>query len=619
MTNVLRLLGLVLLFFCPSFLPGQSQDVEEVFLTATVWARSLETATASVTVIGQEEIDQASDLPTLLASVPGLTVITTGTRGGQATVRMRGGDPNFTLVMIDGVPVNDPIYQIGDAFDLSGFPLASIQRIEIVRGPLSSRYGSTGLAGAVNLITHRGSTGNQVALEMGEQGTSDLYFTGKQTFGAAQLVFGGGFEEEQEQVAEERFKSTNYHARLEYAVDEDRLLTITTRWMDWEADDYPDASGGPIYGSGALRSSEHREMTAGVTYRLPKSLFEAQAYRHEMERDAPPIFPQVPPSTEDARFQTLRLSWRSELRNGQTWKVNLGLDARRERGENSSNLLLPPEFGGNVSGDYLIERDTAGVFVEALANRDSWVLEATSRLDVLDGERARWNPRLGARYRHKSDATFRFSMGRAFKLPSFFASASPAALGGNPDLKPEESVGADLGVDWSRGPVSVEMTVFANRFENLVDFDFARFLHVNRSEVTALGAEFALDWQPSSKWEILARATHQDVEDRDTGETPRHRPEWSGSLQVRHKPTDRLSWTLTMRSNTSYRDQQIPVTDRFEVAGSTRLELTGFWRFNNHLSLGIRAQNLTHKSYESLIGFPAKPRTYHASLRWRPR
>jgi vitamin B12 transporter len=61
---------------------------------------------------------------------------------GLTTVTIRGGKPNFTLVMIDGIPVNDITHLLGVSFDLSALPIGNIERIEIVRGPLSSVYGS---------------------------------------------------------------------------------------------------------------------------------------------------------------------------------------------------------------------------------------------------------------------------------------------------------------------------------------------------------------------------------------------------------------------------------------------------------------------------------------------
>ena len=71
-------------------------------------------------------------------------------------MQIRGGDPNFTRVLVDGVPVNDGTYQVGEVFDVEALPADGAARVEVVRGPLSSHYGSTGLAGAVQVITRLG-------------------------------------------------------------------------------------------------------------------------------------------------------------------------------------------------------------------------------------------------------------------------------------------------------------------------------------------------------------------------------------------------------------------------------------------------------------------------------
>jgi vitamin B12 transporter len=156
-----RSISLGLLLLSAAAFAQEPPPAGSFYETATVQARPLSSATGSVTVIGREEIE-ASDALTvaeLLRSVPGLTVTTNGTRGGLTTASIRGGDPNFTLVLLDGVALNDPLYQEGDVFDLEGLSTAGVERIEIVRGPLSSFYGSTGLAGVVQIFTRDGEAG----------------------------------------------------------------------------------------------------------------------------------------------------------------------------------------------------------------------------------------------------------------------------------------------------------------------------------------------------------------------------------------------------------------------------------------------------------------------------
>ena len=140
--------------------PAPAGDAPVFYETATVTARPLSSATASVTVVERQEVERsgARTIGELMRFIPGVDISTNGSRGGLTTAQLRGGDEK-SMVLLDGVPVNDDTYQVGSVFDLEGLPADSVERIEVVRGPLSSFFGSTGLAGVVNVITRRGAPG----------------------------------------------------------------------------------------------------------------------------------------------------------------------------------------------------------------------------------------------------------------------------------------------------------------------------------------------------------------------------------------------------------------------------------------------------------------------------
>jgi vitamin B12 transporter len=133
-------------------------ELEPMVVTGTVSPTPLSRTTASVTVLSQEQIaaQQAGSVIELLRQVPGLHIDQAGARGSVSSVYLRGGDPNFTVVLIDGIKVNDPTNSRGGAFDFSTLNTDAIERIEIVRGPLSAVYGSDAMSGVINIITRRG-------------------------------------------------------------------------------------------------------------------------------------------------------------------------------------------------------------------------------------------------------------------------------------------------------------------------------------------------------------------------------------------------------------------------------------------------------------------------------
>jgi outer membrane cobalamin receptor len=424
----------------------------------------------------------------------------------------------------------------------------------------------------------------------------------------------GSWEGEEERVAAERFRQANVHANLGRALGTEGRLQANSRYAAWEGDDYPDASGGPLFGSGLLRTSEHREASLALDLEWRRQRLSAAFYRHERDVTGPAVGQQVPASREDTAFQVARLGWSSVLHGSERLQVSLGADVREERGDNESALLLPPVAGGEVPGDYAFSRTLGGAYLELVAQRGGWTVELGSRLDLPEGHGAEWSPRLGASFQSGA-TTLRGSLGRAWKLPSFFALASPPQLGGNPDLRPETVWGGDLGVGWKSGPCGLDLTLFYNRYDDLIDFDFATFRHVNRSEVEARGAELAAAWHARDGLTVRADAGWQRVEDRATGLGLRHRPEWTGSLRLDWQATDRLALRLDARAVDRRLDQQIPVPERQSVAGYAIAGLGGAFRLADRWQLDARIDNAADTSYQELIGFPGPGRSARLTLR----
>jgi iron complex outermembrane receptor protein/vitamin B12 transporter len=635
-----HLLRLAVLLACAA--PGLSQEpprppvADTFYATATVRERPLDSATAAVTVIDRETIEAsgARTVAELLRLTPGVDLTTNGTRGGFTTAQIRGGDPNFTLVLLDGVPLNDPTYQVGDAFDLEGLSTSAVERIEIVRGPLSSVYGSTGLAGAIHIFTREGAPGAVVpeAAAFGGSGSrrgADASLSGGlghssgETGGEGRGTWflGLSSEEERHLVAAERFRQLSAQGSLTLPLGGDARLLLRARQSDWEGDDYPDASGGPLYGSGELRHSEHTESSLGGELQLGRDgrhRLAFAAYRHDLDSASPEVPPQVPRSRQQSVFTTTRLGWSSVLAatNGVQWTG--GVDVTREKGDNDSVLFLPPFLGGTVAGDYAITRTLPGAYSELVADRGTLALELGIRLDKPEGTGAQWSPRVGVSWRPFDGRTrLHASAGRAFKLPSFFALASPRALGGNPNLKPETSYGGDLGIDWRLASrVEAGVTAFRQRYENLIDFDFQRFLHVNRSAVEAQGIEATLAWRPEDRLSLEANGTWQQIEDLTTHVHLRHRPKRIGGARLRWRPIERLDLELGAQAVARSFDEQIPVPERDTVAGYGLIGLHAVWRLTSEWRFQARLDNLTDRRYETLIGFPGPGRSLRLGLSW---
>jgi len=141
--------------------------VEEFVVTATATPRKRSDLTNSLSVIDSDEIELSGydNAAELLRHVPGVHLEQPGSRGGRSSVYLRGLDPNHTVILVDGIRMNDPNNNLGGSFDLSTLDTDNVERIEVVRGPLSAVHGSDALAGAINVITRTGRGGDEVILD----------------------------------------------------------------------------------------------------------------------------------------------------------------------------------------------------------------------------------------------------------------------------------------------------------------------------------------------------------------------------------------------------------------------------------------------------------------------
>lgn len=593
-------------------------------------ARAISSPTSTTTVIERETIEASSarTVAELLASVEGVHILSSGSRGGLSAAQIRGGDPNFSLVLLDGVPLNNSTDLEGGAFNLAALSTSHIERIEIVRGPQSYFYGPQGLAGLINIVTRRGDSAIpmvRAGLEAGSFSALHAETSVSGLMGKRDYFVGVEWEEEAERLGDDSFEQLGALSSVGLPIGDQAKLRLSARVASSEADDYPEGSGGPVFGSGELRHTERNELVLGADLVLAG----VERWHHrviatlraeDIERASPPVGFVVPASVEDISYSRFQASWVASHDLSDSLLLAAGIDVETEDAENDSVLFLPPFLGGAVAGDYDLSRTTPGAFVEVGRERGNLLLEVGLRADHPEQGDTEWSPRLGIRYRlGNSGSVLRATARRGFKLPSFLALASPPALGGNPGLVPETSRGGDLGLEheFSSGSTTVGASAFWTRYEDLIEFDFDAFQLVNRSRVEARGAELYLRWHPSAKIRLDASLTWQDVEDLDVSDTPLHHPEWRGGVGLVWQPDPALTLSLRARSTSMSLDQQLTAPDRDSVAGYEAFDLNLAWQATDRWMLTVRVENLTDTDYENLIGFPAPGRAGRVGLRYR--
>ena len=594
--------------------------------TTTVTARPVSSAAGAVTVLDAREVEAqvSRSAGEVLRSVPGLNALSSGARAGVTNAFVRGSDPNFTLVLLDGIPLNDATELQGGAVNLEELPASLVDHVEVVRGPLTSFYGTNALAGVVQLFTPRGGPGPLRASTGLEAGNADLRRAfGRLSAPAGKGAFAAGasWDEERRRVGDDRFRQLDAWGNADVPFGETAALALTGRLADGTSDDYPDASGGPVYGTGLLRHTEHRDLALGARLELGdpgrrQRLYAALA-RRDQDRSSPAVPPVVPESTENTVYTRLRLGWQLPLVRSSRTQVDAGVSGEAEWGDNTSLLLLPPALGGDIAGDYARERVTGGVFAGARRESGPLLYETALRVDLSSGGQAQANPHAGAVWRLGRETRLRASAGRASKLPSFFALASPRALGGNPDLLAEQVWGGEAGLEHRLRAARLDLgaTYFRQELRNLIDFDFEQFLHKNRARVRTQGVELSARFQAHATLSLEAEATYLDVADL-AGGTLLHTPRWTGGGRLTWRPAPQATLRVQLRGSSRYLDVQYPVPERGSVEGYGLLGAAASWRVASGLVLRARGDNLTNRGYETLIGFPGPGRSFWAGLGW---
>lgn len=591
----------------PSF-----SNTEELIVTGSYSPVTNEQLSSSVSVINKEDLLQLSSNNVIdaLRQIPSVWVEEQGGPGGITSIALRGAEANHTLVLLDGVQLNDPTNTRGGAFDLNSINIESIERIEIIRGAQSAVYGSDALAGVIHIITQ--APGKSTTTLHASLGSDDYASTGISTSGKINnfgYAISAHTKDAGEPVPGSTAKNTEFTTRLNWQ-QENHALNFNYRYFDGERTSFPEQSGGPDFAlSRDLDRSDYKDHSAAIAWAMQvtdrwQSKVNASWYQRDEDISSPGILPfdAVPPTGSVIDFNRTQFSWINTLGDQQKLWANIGLETKKEDGESKGYLFSPDVMPNNFALDRQI--NSAFINLNTYAT-ENFLIQASVRQDDAEGFDANESGQAGARLELNDNWTWFVNWGEGFKLPSFFALGH--SLVGNPDLQPETVSTRDTGFEFNATNVNARISYFDHQYRNLIDFDSETFRNVNRARVDTSGVESEFNWQVQQNLQLRAHASYTDI---DMMSSDNH-------LLGRPQVTYGTSLHYTLNEAWQFNLNYLRVDERFAVsrysgedveqalAAYNRLDASAQWQINNLTQLGLSLENLTDENYYTDIGFPA--------------
>lgn len=639
--SLIVILSLLLLPFALFAEQKDTQKTElkhEIVVTASRIPTPAKEIATSVTIITKQDLDQTKKTSVIeaLQEVSGITILQSGPTGSAASVMLRGANTEHTLVMIDGVEINDPITP-ARTYDFSHLRVDDIERIEILKGPQSTLYGSDAMAGVVNIITQEGqgkprfrlsTLGGSYGTISGTAGLTGSMAKLQYSFWASSLTsqgFSAANAALEGNTEADGYKNLSLSARVGYAISDNVDLGFSARFIDAQSDidNYGSTFGDDPNNLQTYDSLYLRGHMRGL---FSKNRWEQKwtfSYVHSNRETDNPTDEQHPFDSDRSRFRggLFKLDWQNNVFLHESNTLTFGVEYQREQGQ--SDYYSESIWGPSASRFPLKKALNTGIYVQDQWRLDGiFFLTAGVRLDIHSQSSPSATYRIApAFFIRKTNTKLKATFGTGFKSPSLYQLYAPGNVWGpigNESLKPEETVSWDVGIeqDLWRGNLRLAGTYFSSRFENLIEYDYMRG-YINIAEASSYGLEFGIEFSPAEDLSLSASYTHILAKDRDTGDALLRRPKnkFTAALNVRFLTDGRFVLTL---AHIGERDDQEWIdwmATKVRMASFMLLNTAVSWDVHPNIQLYLRMDNILDRPYEWIKGYGTPGRSAYIGFK----
>lgn len=597
-----------------------AQTDDEIVVTAAGIEQSRDEVGQAITIIDADTIKtrQAIDVVDLLATTPGVRFNRNGTVGAQTGVSLRGAETTQTLVLIDGVKVNDPS-GIGDGYDFGPLLTGNIRRIEILRGSNSVVHGSQAIGGVVNIMTGVPADGFG-ANASAEYGYADTFSAKADVSGTAGIASGGigaayfrtdGISSAANGTERDGTENIAANARVKLAFSDNLSLDLRGYYIhaDLDVDGFP-APDYILSDTPEVAITDQYVGYAGINLALLDGKLTNRAAVTWMRNDRDYLSAKGADVDYGYSGTNLRFEYEGVYAPVDQAKLVFGYEHER------------PDY------DYYDAFSTTSAKINIDSVYALAILKPFTGLAVTGGLRHDDHSQFGgattvganANYSPNGGATnVRLSYGEGFKAPSLYQLYD--SWSGNAALTPERSKSYDIGFDQSLdgGRAILSVTAFRRDTRNQINYDNDTFRYGNLDRTRAKGVEASIALKPVDALTVTAAYSYVDARDRSAGSA-------NFGNRLARRAADAVSvsadyvWSFGLSTGATI----TMVGDSFDNAANTR-RLDGYalagvrasFPLGEHLEVYGRVDNLTDENYQTAYGYGTYGRAAYGGVRVR--
>ena len=583
-----------------------------VVVTASRTAETVDETLSFVTVIDRSEIEQgtAQSLQDLLDGVKGITITNSGGLGKSTSVFLRGTDSGQLLVLVDGMKIGSAT--LGST-PFQHIPLDQIERIEIVRGPRSSLYGSEAIGGVIQVFTRKGSEALKPRFSIGA-GTEESYkITAGLSGGSDKSWFNLGisgldtrginacsnpaecFVDEPDLDGYDRY-SISARGGYQFTGDTSADLSFTKTRGSTEFDGPSQNSNDFTQQLIALNLSSRLTSNWTAKVLAGRNLDESDNYLNGVFANS---------------YNTQRdnINWQNDIQVGDSGLLTLGLDFQNDKITSSADYVQT-------------ERQNHGYFAQYQASRDRHDYELSIRQDDNEQFGRHTTGSVGWGYQLQDELRLTASYGTAFRAPTFndlYFPADPWSRS-NPDLVPEESQSVEFGIAGEYGNNSWSATIYQTEIENLIAWEeispwFYEPNNVAKARIRGIELEHKTTL---GSWNLNSQLTLQDPENRgddeNKGNVLQRRAQKNLRLDL-NRDFGRYTTAITLNAVGHRYNEEENTT---KLGGYATVDLGINYELSDSWQIKSQLNNLFDKNYQTVDGYNQLGRTFFATLSYTP-